>query len=89
MKIEVEKIFFELALSDKFKPRILNLGLKPFKSISSLQNKFYCFLFESLRTTPSVALTWDVGAVDLDHRIIQEKLNLLHHLASLYSDSLK
>ena len=63
-------------------------NIQAIKKLTDLQNKFYCFLFETPRTSPTVALTWDAGAMDISFRIKQEKLTFLYHLATLSPESL-
>ena len=53
------------------------------KKLNGYQNKMLQMLFSVPRTTPSIALWWDVGTLLLEFRIKDRKLILAHHLTNL------
>ena len=56
--------------------------------LENLQNMMYRQLFAVPNSTPTPMLRLDLGSLNMKERIHQKKLNFLHHLKSLESESL-
>ena len=56
--------------------------------LENLQNMMYRRLFAVPNSTPTPMLRMDLGSINMKERIHQKKLNFLHHLKSLESESL-
>ena len=51
--------------------------------LNDLQNTMFRIFFNSPRTTPKMALWWDLGAFPMEYRIKEMKLNLLYYILNL------
>jgi hypothetical protein len=56
--------------------------------LENLQNMMYRQLFAVPNSTPTPMLRMDLGSINMKERIDQKKLNFLHHLKNLESESL-
>ena len=56
--------------------------------LENLQNMMYRQLFAVPNSTPTPMLRMDLGSLNMKERIHQKKLNFLHHLKNLESESL-
>ena len=56
--------------------------------LENLQNMMFRQLFAVPNSTPTPMLRMDLGSINMKERIHQKKLNFLHHLKSLESESL-
>ena len=56
--------------------------------LDKLQNTMFRILFAVPNSTPTPMLRFDLGCLSMNERIDQKKLNFLHHIQSLESESL-
>ena len=56
--------------------------------MDKLQNTMFRILFAVPNSTPTPILRFDLGCLSMNERIDQKKLNFLHHIQSLESESL-
>ena len=60
-----------------------NISSEAMKKLRNFQNDMFRTLFNTPRTTPLVALWWDLGTFPIEYKIIARKLNLFHHILNL------
>ena len=77
---------FELAII----PSLLNnssvwidIGKTSLDKLNTLQNTMFRYLFAVPDGTPTPILRYDLGSLSMEERVIQNKLNFIHHLVSL------
>lgn len=61
-----------------------NINSETMKKINNYENDMFRILFNTPRSTPTIALWWDLGTIPIEFKIIASKLNLFHHI--LYLD---
>ena len=61
----------------------IDIGKQSLDKLNTLQNTMFRYLFAVPDGTPTPMLRYDLGSLTMEERVIQGKLNFIHHLVSL------
>ena len=64
----------------------INISETAIRKLNALQNSMFQKIFDTPKTTPSIALWWDLGTLPMEYRIMVNKLSLIFHILHLDDD---